>query len=191
MSTDVKGNITLIPSSLRPNASSLTSVWDFDNRLISATTGSTTVSHQYDALGRRVARTSGSSTTIYVQAGQQTIADYASGAAPGSSTYRYLYASYIDEPVMRWTTSSSTPVYYHRNQQYSVTALTDSSGSVLERYAYDSTTYMGAFDAYIKRGTVSVQAGNIAKQSPEAMRMVTPKAELSGTAKNYVVSVGE
>lgn len=62
---------------------------------------------------------------------------------------------------------------------------------VLQRYAYDSTTYMGAFDAYIKRGTVSVQAGNIAKQTPEAMRMVTPKAELSGTAKNYVVSVGE
>lgn len=62
---------------------------------------------------------------------------------------------------------------------------------VLQRYAYDSTTYMGAFDAYIKRGMVSVQAGNIAKQSPEAMRMMTPKAELSGTAKNYVVSVGE
>ncbi len=37
---------------------------------------------------------------------------------------------------MRWTTSSSTAVYYHRNQQYSVTALTDASGSVLERYAY-------------------------------------------------------
>ncbi len=138
VSTDVKGNITLIPSSLRPNASSLTSVWDFDNRLTSATTGSTTVSHQYDAVGRRVARTSGSSTTVYVQAGQQTIADYASGAAPGSSAYRYLYASYIDEPVMRWTTSSSTPVYYHRNQQYSVTALTDASGSVLERYAYSA-----------------------------------------------------
>ncbi len=138
VSNDVKGNITLIPSSLRPNASSLTSVWDFDNRLSSATTGSTTVSHQYDALGRRVARTSGSSTTVYVQAGQQTIADYASGAAPSSSTYRYLYASYIDEPVMRWTASSSTPVYYHRNQQYSVTALTDSSGAVLERYAYSA-----------------------------------------------------
>jgi len=62
---------------------------------------------------------------------------------------------------------------------------------LLQRYAYDSTTYMGAFDAYIKRGTVSVQAGNIAKQAPEAMRMVTPKSEVTGTAKNYVVSVGE
>lgn len=62
---------------------------------------------------------------------------------------------------------------------------------VLRRYTYDSTTYMGAFDAYIKRGSVSLQTGNIAKQTPEAMRMFTPKAELSGTAKNYVVSVGE
>ncbi len=42
--------ITVIPASLRPNASSLTSTWDFDNRLANATTGSTTVSHQYDAL---------------------------------------------------------------------------------------------------------------------------------------------
>ncbi len=158
VSTDLKGNITLIPSSLRPNASSVTSTWDFDNRLASATTGSTTVSHQYDALGRRVARTSGSSTTVYVQAGQQTIADYASGAVPASSTYRYLYASYIDEPVMRWTTSSSTPVYYHRNQQYSVTALTDSSGAVLERYAY--TAYGVPTIANASGGVLSSSALN-------------------------------
>lgn len=136
VTTDVKGNITLIPASLRASAASLTSTWDFDNRLSSATTGSTTVSHQYDALGRRVAHTVGSTTTVFVQAGQQTIADYASGAAPASSTYRYLYASYIDEPIMRWNISSSSAVYYHRNQQYSVTALTDASGSALERYGY-------------------------------------------------------
>ncbi len=158
VSSDVNGNITLIPASLRPNASSLTSTWDFDNRLTSATTGSTTVSHQYDALGRRVARTLGSSTTVYVQAGQQTIADYLSGAAPASSTYRYVYASYIDEPVMRWTTSSSTAVYYHRNQQYSVTALTDSSGAVLERYAY--TAYGVPTIANASGGVLSSSAQN-------------------------------
>jgi RHS repeat-associated protein len=89
-------------------------------------------------LGRRVAHTVGSTTTVFVQAGQQTIADYASGAAPASSTYRYIYGSYIDEPVMRWQTSNSTPVYYHRTQQYSITAITSSTGSVLERYAYSA-----------------------------------------------------
>ena len=87
VSTDVKGNITAIPAGLRTTAAALTSVWDFDNRLSSATTGATTVSHKYDALGRRVAHTVGSTTTVFVQAGQQTIADYVSGAAPGSSTW--------------------------------------------------------------------------------------------------------
>lgn len=50
VSTDIKGNITVIPASLRPNASSLTSTLDFDNRLPSATTDSTTVSTEHDAL---------------------------------------------------------------------------------------------------------------------------------------------
>jgi len=59
----------------------------------------------------------------------------------------------------------------------------------LQRYSYDPTTYMGAFDAYVKRGTVSVQSGNIARQSPDAMRVSTPKAEMKGDARAYVVSV--
>jgi RHS repeat-associated protein len=139
VSTDVNGNITVIPAALRPNASSLTSTWDFDNRMVSTdvgSNGSVEVSHQYDALGRRVARTAAGSTTVFVQAGQQTVADYVSGTAPASSTYRYIYASYIDEPVMRWQTSNSTALYYHRNQQYSVYAVSNSSGAVQERYAY-------------------------------------------------------
>ncbi len=141
VSTDTKGNITVTPAALRPNGSSLSSTWDFDNRMVSAdvgSNGSVEVSHQYDALGRRVARTAGGSTTVYVQAGQQTIVDYVAGAAPPSSTYRYVYASYIDEPVMRWQTSNSTPLYYHRNQQYSVTAVTNAAGAVQERYAYSA-----------------------------------------------------
>lgn len=71
-----------------------------------------------------------------VPSGQQTICDYVAGAAPASSTYRYVYASYIDEPVMRWQTTGGVRVYYHRNQQYSITALTSHNGSILERYAY-------------------------------------------------------
>jgi YD repeat-containing protein len=136
VSTDVKGNITVIPPALRPTAAVLTMTWDMDNRLSTAVTGSTTITHKYDALGRRVAHTKGSTTTVFVPSGQQTICDYVAGAAPASSTYRYIYASYIDEPVMRWQTSGSVRVYYHRNQQYSVTALTNSSGTVVERYAY-------------------------------------------------------
>ena len=94
------------------------------------------VSQKYDALGRRVSRTDGSTTTIFVMTGQQTLCDYASGATPSASTYKYVYGSYIDEPVLRVTTTGSVKTYYHRNQQYSVIALTSSTGVVQERYAY-------------------------------------------------------
>ena len=136
---DTKGNMLLIPASVRANSSPLVLTWDFDNRMVSADVGADSVidvTHQYDALGRRVARTASGSTTVFVQVDQQTICDYASGAAPASSTYRYLYGSYIDEPIVRIATSNSEMTWYHRNQQYSIVACTDSTGAATERYAY-------------------------------------------------------
>ncbi len=141
ISIDVKGNITFIPASLRPTASSLTSVWDFDNRLNTAdvgSDGSVDVTYKFDAIGRRVFRDNGTTATIFVQAGQQTIADYTASSAPSSPTYRYVYASYIDEPALRFKPSGSESLYYHRNQQYSVVALTNSSAAIVERYAYSA-----------------------------------------------------
>lgn len=144
VNTDVKGNITLLPavltSSLKPQASSLQ--WDFDNKLKSVDVGnnsSTDVEYKYDALGRRVARVGSSGSYVYVQSDQQTIADYGVGDAPSSPLYRYVYASYIDEPVVRKGAGTGGTIhYYHRNQQYSITAITTSSGNVAELYAYSA-----------------------------------------------------
>jgi RHS repeat-associated protein len=70
---------------------------------------------------------------------QQTIADYPVGGAASTPTYRYVYASYIDEPVVRKTAGAGgTLVYFHRNHQYSITAVTTSTGSIAERYAYSA-----------------------------------------------------
>jgi hypothetical protein len=105
---DVKGNMTLIPANLRPTTSGtpqpLSLTWDFDNRLVSADTNNDStadVFYKWDALGRRVYRDDGTTATVYVQSDQQTIADYTAGTAATSPTYTYVYASYIDEPVMR------------------------------------------------------------------------------------------
>ncbi len=140
VTTDVKGNQTALPALLSTSGVQLGLNWDFDNKLKSADSdnnGSADVTFEYDALGRRVARTQGSSAVVYFQADQQTIADYPRGGAASAATYRYVYGSYIDEPVVRKTTGTGgTVLYYHRNQQYSVTALSDSSGNVSERYAY-------------------------------------------------------
>jgi RHS repeat-associated protein len=144
VNTDVKGNITLLPavlaSGLSPQASSL--LWDFDNKLKSVDVGnnsSTDVEYKYDALGRRVARVGSSGSFVYVQSDQQTIADYGVGDAPSSPLYRYVYASYIDEPVVRKGAGTGGTIhYYHRNQQCSITAVTTSAGTIAERYAYSA-----------------------------------------------------
>ena len=74
-----------------------------------------------------------------MQMDQQTIADYPVGGAATTPTFRYVYASYIDEPVVRKTAGTGgTLVYFHRNHQYSVTAVTTSTGAIAERYAYSA-----------------------------------------------------
>lgn len=60
----------------------------------------------------------------------------------------------------------------------------------LRAYSYDSTTYMGAFDAYVKQGTVSLQAGNLARSAPDNLKIRTPQADATGNARQFMVNVG-
>jgi RHS repeat-associated protein len=144
VATDVKGNITTLPANLRPTGATtaMNLTWDSDNKLRSAdidANGTADVNFQYDALGRRVARSGTGGSVVYVQMDQQTIADYPVGGAATTPTFRYVYASYIDEPVVRKTAGTGgTLVYFHRNHQYSITAVTTSAGAIAERYAYSA-----------------------------------------------------
>ncbi|MBU6239865.1 MAG: hypothetical protein KGQ51_18770 [Planctomycetes bacterium] len=118
----------------------MTYTWDADNKLRSAdidANGTADVNFQYDALVRRVARSGTGGSVVFVHMDQHTIADYPVGGAATTPTFRYVYASYIDEPVVRkGPTSTSTVHFYHRNLQYSGTAITTSTGAIAERYAY-------------------------------------------------------
>jgi hypothetical protein len=62
---------------------------------------------------------------------------------------------------------------------------------VLDRYAFDSTTHAGVLDASVKRGTLAVQTGKIAKQSPEAVRFRTPNAILGVRGTSFAIDAGE
>jgi RHS repeat-associated protein len=48
---------------------------------------------------------------------------------------------------MRETVSGNVKHFYHRNQQYSITALTDNSGNTAERYAYTANGVLTIFNA--------------------------------------------
>jgi hypothetical protein len=61
----------------------------------------------------------------------------------------------------------------------------------LERFEFDATTSQGRFDAQLRRGTLSVVSGRIAKQSPEAMTVRTPSAVLGVRGTEFVVAVDD
>ena len=61
----------------------------------------------------------------------------------------------------------------------------------LERFDYEATTSQGRFDAQLQRGTLAVVSGRIAKQSPQAMTVRTPSAQLGVRGTDFVVSTGE
>jgi hypothetical protein len=61
----------------------------------------------------------------------------------------------------------------------------------LERYAFDSTTREGHFDAALRKGTLAVVSGRLAKQSRDAMTVRTPSAILGVRGTEFVVSVGD
>ena len=132
LSYDVKGNLT-------ENKNGDDYIWDIDNRMQSVDTDNDStadVTFEYDATGRRVARNDANSNIVYIHSGQRVIADQVRGTAQATPPiYKYVWAAYIDEPILREATSG-TKLYYHHNQQFSTVALTNASGQVIERYAY-------------------------------------------------------
>jgi hypothetical protein len=59
----------------------------------------------------------------------------------------------------------------------------------LNRYTFDATTNQGQFDTSLRKGSLSVVSGRIAKQSPDAMTVRTPTAILGVRGTEFVVSV--
>lgn len=61
----------------------------------------------------------------------------------------------------------------------------------LERFEFDPTSEEGRFDARLRRGTLAVVSGRIAKKTPQAMTVRTPSAVLGVRGTEFVVSVDE
>ena len=61
----------------------------------------------------------------------------------------------------------------------------------IDRLNFDQTTHDGAFDTSLKRGTLSVISGKIAKRSPDAMTVRTPSMILGVRGTEFVVRAGE
>ncbi len=60
----------------------------------------------------------------------------------------------------------------------------------LTRFSFDSTTHAGAIDATVRRGTLSVISGKIAKATPEAVRFSAPGMTLGVRGTSFVIDAG-
>ena len=72
------------------------------------------------------------------------------------------------------------------------TLLTEGANSSLElnKFAFNTTTHDGALDAKIKRGSLSVVDGKLAKDNPEAVRYSTPTTTLGVRGTEFIIEVG-
>jgi len=141
-------------------------VWDYRNRLIEAKekqsgNWNTVGVYKYDAQGRRIRKVVTNKgglngTTRFIWGGDsdwQCLEERDSDDALGA---RFTYSSdYIDAVAVQERDlnadsdfgDTNEVVYYHSNTLSSVYALSDSSGSVIERYKYDAYGACAVLDA--------------------------------------------
>ena len=122
--SDLEGNLTTGPLN-----GSLTS-FSFDARNRLASVGNT--SYAYDAENRRVSKTVGGVTTRYVQDSQSALSRLLV-ATTGSATTSYVYAG----GMLLYEETGTFTKTYHFDSRGSTVALTDDSGIVTDRIAYN------------------------------------------------------
>jgi len=65
------------------------------------------------------------------------------------------------------------------------------SNLAINRFRFNQNTHAGTMDTTLKRGTLSVVSGKLAKQSPDAMTVRTPATILGVRGTEFVVRAGE
>lgn len=118
--------------------------YDYENHLLGVTRATTVTADgssivlvevlatfQYDAVGRRIAKTTPAGTTRYFYDGAQVIEERQGGA----TTAQYVYGLDIDK-VLQMRREGET-YYYHQDGLGSIASLSDGAGQTVESYAYD------------------------------------------------------
>ncbi|CAH2810811.1 MAG: hypothetical protein CPDRYMAC_7096 [uncultured Paraburkholderia sp.] len=72
------------------------------------------------------------------------------------------------------------------------TQLSAGAETVLElnKFAFDTTTHAGVIDASVKRGSLAVISGKLAKANPDAVRFSTPTTTLGVRGTAFIIDVG-
>ncbi|HWO00299.1 MAG TPA: RHS repeat-associated core domain-containing protein, partial [Blastocatellia bacterium] len=104
--------------------------WDARGRL-TRVTGGQNIDYGYDGLGRLASRSVGGLTTNFLYSGSEIVLDKASDG----SSIDYLAGLGVDEKLRQ--SGAGDPLYFVQDHLLSVAALTDATGSVVERNQYE------------------------------------------------------
>jgi RHS repeat-associated protein len=140
--------------------------YDAWNRLVSVTTpGGDTITYTYDALGRKITSTdsiSGVTTNYYYSSSGQVLEERQGSTVTGQFVWG---PSYVNQLIQE-TNAAGTKFYVQQDANWNITSLTNSSGSVVERYIYDpygAVTVLGTSGTVLGTGlshsTVGQQFG--------------------------------
>lgn len=124
--------------------------FDYENRLVKAENGAVSVSFVYDPFGRRIEKRTeitghgehghnvDEGVTRYLYDGMNLIRETREGRrrAGRFETTSYLYGPNIDDPLAAMSDHRSW--YYHADGLGSIVALSNTHGTVVQEYAYDS-----------------------------------------------------
>jgi len=120
-------------------------VYDAFNRIVNVkdrTTGDEIATYVYDTQNRRIRKeVTNGETTEFVYDGWRAVAEY---DGSGNLDAEYVYGRYIDKPIVMYRdhnddgdfSDANELLYYATNRMYSVAALLDTSGNVVEGYEY-------------------------------------------------------
>lgn len=132
---DRQGNLTRVREGL-PGQAELR--YDARHQMVSFTESATGVAtaYAYDAFGRRIGKSvkagDVSEDTRYFHVGWQVCEEQGAG---GDTRATYVHGNYIDEVLsMR---RGGAEYFFHADDQFSVVAVTDAAGEVVERYEYE------------------------------------------------------
>jgi len=157
---DARGNMITVPKPNSP-ASAFTCTWDAWNRLVEVKDGETTVArYAYDGLNHRITKTVGDTIQhAYYNTGWQLLetretTDPEAKPEDIQPKYQYVWSvRYIDAPVCRDKNTDDDGecdderLHFTNDANMNVTALLDTDGTVLERYAYTPYGKPSFFDA--------------------------------------------
>src|SRR5579864_3171081 len=91
------------------------------------------VTFKYDPFGKRIYKSSSSSTSVFAYDGDNLIEETNSS---GGVVARYSQTENVDEPLAMLRSGATS--YYNTDGLDSITSLTNSSGAAAETYTYDS-----------------------------------------------------